>query len=77
MASKGRKRRRPRPWQAAEPRAVPGPAELRTRECRTKVAHANRVVAEQAALDHERLHGEPKAAYECRWCGRWHIGAPR
>jgi hypothetical protein len=50
---------------------------LRTRECRTKVAHANRVVAEQAALDHERLHGEPKAAYECRWCGRWHIGAPR
>jgi len=78
VASKGRKRRQPRPWQqpGAQP-APPDPSQVRRRECGTKVAHANRVAAEQAALEHEQLHGEPKAVYECRFCGRWHVGSPR
>lgn len=77
MASKGRKRKRPRPWQAGEEPQVPDPGERRARECGTKVAHANRVAAEQAALEHERDFGEAKSVYECRWCGRWHVGTPR
>jgi hypothetical protein len=78
MASKGRKRKQPRPWQTAgPPPARPEPGAQRARDCRTKVAHANRVAAEQAALEHERDFGEPKSVYECRWCGRWHVGAPR
>lgn len=78
MASKGRKRRQPRPWQVA-PDLPPPPdvGAVRARDCRTKVAHDNRIAAEQAALEHERLHGQAKAAYECRWCGRWHVGRPR
>lgn len=76
MASKGRKRRRERPWQTAAPAQPPPVGEQRRRECRTKVAHANRVAAEQAALEHERDYGQPKAAYQCRWCGRWHVGSP-
>ena len=78
MASKGRKRRQPRPWQqGGPPVAAPEPGAARARDCRTKVAHDNRVAAEQAALEHERDHGQPKAAYACRWCGRWHVGSPR
>jgi len=77
VASKGRKRQRLRPWQ--EPgaqRPGPDPALVRRRECGTKVAHANRVAAEQAALEHENRHGEHKSVYECRFCGRWHVGSP-
>lgn len=77
MASKGRKRRRPRPWQTDEPPARPDPAALRVRECRSKVAHHNRVAAEQAAIEHEQLHGESKGVYSCRWCGKWHVGSQR
>lgn len=77
MASKGRKRRRPRPWQTGQAPAAPQPGQQRARECRRKVAHANRVAAEQAALEHERDFGEAKSVYECRWCGRWHVGTPR
>jgi hypothetical protein len=77
MASKGRKRRAPRPWQTATPPPAPAPGQQRARECGTKVAHANRVAAEQAALEHERDHGTPMSAYGCRWCGRWHVGRPR
>lgn len=77
MASKGRKRRQPRPWQTGEGPPQPDPAHMRVRECRSKVAHSNRVAAEQAALEHEQEHGEPKDVYQCRWCGRWHVGAPR
>jgi rubrerythrin len=77
MGSKGRKRRSPRPWQTATPRPAPAPGQQRARECGTKVAHANRVAAEQAALEHERHFGSAKSVYECRWCGRWHVGTPR
>lgn len=77
MVSKGRKRRQPRPWQAGDVPAPPDPGAARARDCRTKVAHDNRVAAEQAALEHELDHGAAKAAYRCRWCGRWHVGAPR
>lgn len=76
MASKGRKRARPRPWQTGGPPPPVDPARQRTRACRTKVAHANRVAAEQAALEHERDFGEAKSVYECRWCGKWHVGTP-
>lgn len=76
MASKGRKRARPRPWQTAGPPPAPDPGQQRVRECRTKVAHSNRVAAEQAALEHEQRYGDPKSVYQCRWCGRWHVGAP-
>lgn len=77
VASKGRKRRRPRPWQAGAAPRPPDPGRARARDCRTKVAHDNRVAAEQAALEHEQDHGEAKSAYACRWCGRWHVGSPR
>jgi hypothetical protein len=78
MASKGRKQQRPRPWQTGGPPREPtAPASEQVHACRTKVAHGNRTAAEQAALEHERDFGEPKSAYRCRWCGRWHVGAPR
>jgi hypothetical protein len=77
MASKGRKRQRPRPWQTGEPPPAPDPGRQRARECGTKVGHANRVAAEQAALEHERDRGEPMSVYRCRWCGRWHVGSLR
>jgi hypothetical protein len=77
VASKGRKRRRGRPWQDAAPPPAVDPGRSRARECATKVAHANRVAAEQAAIEHEHRFGEPKAFYACRWCGRWHVGTPR
>jgi hypothetical protein len=77
VASKGRKRDRARPWQHATARPELEPADVRRRECGAKVSHANRVAAEQAALEHERDHGEPKDAYRCRWCGRWHVGSSR
>jgi hypothetical protein len=77
MASKGRKRRRERPWQTGTPPAAPDPRQLRGRECGTKVGHANLVAAEQAAIEHEHRFGESKDVYECRWCGRWHVGTPR
>lgn len=76
MAGKGRKRARPRPWQTgAASSAVPDPGEQRARQCRGKVAHANEVAAEQAALEHEHRFGEPKSVYRCRFCGRWHVGS--
>jgi hypothetical protein len=77
MPSKGRKRQRPRPWQDAAPPPLPDPATRRRRECGTKVGHANRVSAEQAALEHEDRYGEVKDVYDCPWCGRWHVGSPR
>jgi rubrerythrin len=77
MASKGRKRGRPRPWQTDGPPAAAAPGAQRVRECRSKVAHDNRTAAEQAALEHERRFGEAKSAYRCRWCGRWHVGSER
>jgi rubrerythrin len=77
MASKGKKRGRPRPWQTAEQRPPQEPGPQRARECGTKVAHSNRVAAEQAAVEHEQRFGETKSVYECRWCGRWHVGSLR
>jgi hypothetical protein len=77
VASKGRKRARPRPWQTGTAPTPPEPGRQRARACRTKVAHANRVAAEQAALEHERDFGGSMAAYECGWCGRWHVGTSR
>jgi hypothetical protein len=60
MAGKGRKRQRARPWQTAEPRSAPDLGQRRGTECGTKVAHANRVAAEQAAIEHEHRFGEAK-----------------
>jgi hypothetical protein len=77
VAGKGRKRDRPRPWQVSGARPEPDVLAVRGRECGSKVAHANRVAAEQAALEHERDHGASKDAYLCRWCGRWHVGTSR
>jgi rubrerythrin len=77
MASKGRKRARPRPWQTGGPPDTPDPAQQRARECRGKVAHDNQVAAEQAAIEHEHRFGEAKSVYRCRFCGRWHVGTQR
>ena len=77
VASKGRKRKAPRPWQTGGPPPAPERGTRKARECGTKVAHANRVAAEQAAFEHERDFGEAKSVYACRWCGRWHVGTFR